>query len=616
MKSILPYIFSLLLWLTLGLSYLKSQEALLARQSNPKQKFQVLDAPPIAPPFLLNLTRWVENNFYELKLSPGGVVLDTLIESPAGIHVRFAQSYSGKKIYDATLKINLTKAYQAQSALNNLKEFIAGEESDLEFKADARNSVLALFPDHFYEIKEMDSCYFVHERKLVSAYRATILERLTLKAFEIAIDARSGALLTKENLSVHYCLAETTAQGFVYNPDPLTRARKPYQRGTNFADNNDQNNSELDAARELVSLHGCKQVAGVYTLEGPFVKIVDMLPPRIAPVTSVDGKFLFNRSEPGFEQVNAYYHTDKFHRYLETIGYGELVNFPIAIDAQGTEEDNSYFTPMGINSHIVFGTGGVDDAEDADVIIHEYGHAMTHSAAPGTNQGAERRGLDEGYGDYFAASYSLRQSPFRWQQIYSWDGHNEFWEGRVVNSMRAYDPDFARQNIYAAGMVWASALGHAMELIDPTEADKIVAQSMYMLESHITLPDAAQLVLQAENNVSAGKNRWAYVHAFCLRNLLPSDKCQSASIEEALNPPFPPIYPNPAADYLALNLRGFSFMVQVEIFDREGKRVYENVAPPALQSLEIKNLPEGLYFIVLKEGNQIQYKTKLVISRR
>jgi hypothetical protein len=600
------------------ISHLKveAQQVLRATPSFPLHSRLHIFAPtPIPQPFLPNLTQWVENNFPELKLLPGGVVLDTLIKSPAGIHVRFAQTYKGKKIYDATLKVNLTRAYEAQSAINNLKIFSIEDSSNLEFKTNAYNAVLSFFPESFYKIKKIDSCYFIHKGELKAAYRAFLLERSTLKAIEAVMAASSGVLLSKEILSVNYCLAETTAQGFVYNPDPLTRKGKHYQIGTNFADNDDQNNPELDAARSLASLHGCKRANGVYTLNGPFVKIIDMLSPYIPPVTSSAGKFLFNRSQPGFEQVNAYYHIDTFHRYLESIGYGNLVNYPIAIDAQGTQEDNSYFTPQGSDSYIIFGTGGVDDAEDADVIIHEYGHAMTYSASPGTNRGAERKGLDEGYGDYFAASYSLSQSSFRWQQIYSWDGHNEFWEGRVVNSMRAYQPEWVRQNIYRAGMIWASALAHAMQLIDPKEADKIVAQSMYMLESHITLPDAAWLVLQAENNVTFGKNKWAYVDAFCLRNLLPLDYCQSAGLEEIPSANSVTIYPNPAAEYLALDLRGFLFQVQVKIFDNQGKCVYQDWALPALQSLEVKNLPEGLYFIVLQQGNQI-HKNKFVIARQ
>ena len=70
--------------------------------------------------------------------------------------------------------------------------------------------------------------------------------------------------------------------------------------------------------------------------------------------------------------------------------------------------DQSVFIGNSGNSYLLFGEGGVDDAEDADVIIHEYAHAISYAASPETNSGTERRGLDEGLGDYFAAIYSYQ----------------------------------------------------------------------------------------------------------------------------------------------------------------------------------------------------------------
>ena len=92
-------------------------------------------------------------------------------------------------------------------------------------------------------------------------------------------------------------------------------------------------------------------------------------------------------------------------------------------------KDNSHYSPTG--NWISFGTGGVDDAEDPDVIWHEYGHAIQYSFAAGWGDG-ECAALGEGYADYWAASYSRwagqwtkDDAPYSW--VYKWDGHNEFW---------------------------------------------------------------------------------------------------------------------------------------------------------------------------------------------
>ena len=82
----------------------------------------------------------------------------------------------------------------------------------------------------------------------------------------------------------------------------------------------------------------------------------------------------------------------------DTLGFGALHDFPIRVDPQGTPEDNSTFRFIGADksSYIIFGRGGVDDAEDADVLVHEYGHALSNAASPSSNVGFERTALDEG----------------------------------------------------------------------------------------------------------------------------------------------------------------------------------------------------------------------------
>ncbi|MCS6906081.1 MAG: T9SS type A sorting domain-containing protein [Bacteroidia bacterium] len=584
---------------------------------NSVSKFQSFNLEPISQPFLPELQKWIKKQYPFLQFLPGDLTIDTLIQSPAGIHARFAQTYKGKKIYDASIKVNLNLEFQVQSTISNLKNYSITSTEHLAFGLPAQSTIQNILPPSKYQITNWDSCYFVQGIELIAAYRVTVLEISTLKAWEIIIDANGGKILRQEILSAYYCAPpETTVQAYIYKPDPLTKKRKYYQPNTNFSDNHDQDNVDLNAARELVRLEGCEYKYGTYFLIGPNVQIVNLLFPNIEPVTSSRNQFFFTRSHPGFEQVNAYYHIDQFHRYLEKLGYGSLVNYSIKVDAQGSQEDNSYFTPSGTDSFIIFGTGGVDDAEDADVIIHEYGHAITYSAAPNTNIGAERRGIDEGYGDYLAAIYSRKIDSFRWQEIYTWDGHNEFWPGRIVNSRQVYYPEIARQNIYIPGTIWASALAHAMEMIAEEEANKIVLQSMYMLESNITLPEAAQLVLQAENNITSGKNRWAYIHAFCVRNILPPDQCQSANIEETIESSSAPlIYPNPTDDFLILDLRNYAFEVELQILDVHGKTIYQQYHLPALQSLEIKNFPQGLYYLRLHKKNKTLYSTKLLVQR-
>src|SRR2546423_14028411 len=67
-------------------------------------------------------------------------------------------------------------------------------------------------------------------------------------------------------------------------------------------------------------------------------------------------------------------------------------------------QDNSFETDPP-KDEIRYGKGGVDDAEDAEVILHEYGHAI-HDGS-GFVFGSEEAGaISEGFGDYWAVDFS------------------------------------------------------------------------------------------------------------------------------------------------------------------------------------------------------------------
>ena len=67
-------------------------------------------------------------------------------------------------------------------------------------------------------------------------------------------------------------------------------------------------------------------------------------------------------------------------------------------------QDNSFATDHPKNE-LRFGKGGVDDAEDAEVILHEYGHALHF--AQGFVFGSARAGaISEGFADYWAVTVS------------------------------------------------------------------------------------------------------------------------------------------------------------------------------------------------------------------
>jgi hypothetical protein len=330
------------------------------------------------------------------------------------------------------------------------------------------------------------------------AYRTR--ERLTTpdhRWWERFHHAETGVLLSEQDLLVHFAQdADTTVSGLVFNPDPLTQAGVAY--GGIYTDLNDGNGAVLNPLRVNKNFRASFS-GGVFSLSSPAVVIQDFDPPTVAPAVSSTPQFSFSRSDDGFEDVNAFYHIQTLKNHTTALGFS-AVPYAIPVDPHAINgQDNSFFDYGTTPPRLYFGEGGVDDAEDADVVVHEYGHAISQAIVPNTNFGDERRALDEAFGDYWAVSYSRHLNAFGWQKVFGWDGHNEFWSGRsAVNTTQKLYPGLTFNNIYAHTQVWVDALMRSWPHVGRDEMDALVLEAAHQWTSGMTFRGAAELVLQAD----------------------------------------------------------------------------------------------------------------------
>ena len=77
-------------------------------------------------------------------------------------------------------------------------------------------------------------------------------------------------------------------------------------------------------------------------------------------------------------------------------------SFTVKIDQYGGD---SYQTDKPYR--IRLGKGGVDDAEDGEVIVHEYGHAVHASQVPGYGASLDAGSIGESFGDYLSVTVGL-----------------------------------------------------------------------------------------------------------------------------------------------------------------------------------------------------------------
>ena len=352
----------------------------------------------------------------------------------------------------------------------------------------AGTHTLASTPDPVWLVVGMQ--WIPAERR--ESYRASPLKRVRTWYDQ------SGRAIDSLDLIRRWDSWDTTIASKVYLPDPLSVANVPY--GGQYVDSNDGNAAVLDQVQSLVGLKLTWNGAG-FVLANSAAVVQEFDPPTVAVPILPGPTAFFSRSDAEFEMVNALYHIYQWKQRMANLGYPSMVSYPIPIDVNAYNGADLSAFDYGTNPpKLYFGEGGVDDAEDADVVIHEYGHAMAYGAAPGTNINTQRQALEEAICDYFAVSWSLVHSPNRWQNVFTWDGHNEFWNGRsAINSQLKMYPGLLFTGPYSHTTVMVDALVRGRQRLGGTIMDGLVMEALYGLTSGTTFRQFAELVLHADS---------------------------------------------------------------------------------------------------------------------
>ncbi|MEU4996876.1 M36 family metallopeptidase [Streptomyces sp. NPDC021622] len=209
----------------------------------------------------------------------------------------------------------------------------------------------------------------------------------------------------------------------------------------------------------------------------------------------------YGRHDDQFEQVMAYFWVNESQEYLQSLGFGtELPGAndraqPVRINQWGA--DNSYFTDK--KAEIRFGKGGVDDAEDAEVVIHEYGHAVHHAQVPGFGTSVEAGSIGEAWGDYLAVSVgAYADAKYGWPAkadlacVADWDAVSY---SDAPHCLRRIDSDktYADREgeVHADGEIWSRALFDIRGELGARTADRIIVNAQFGFAPDTSFEDAA-----------------------------------------------------------------------------------------------------------------------------
>ena len=567
----------------------------------------------LANSWLTQHTAWNTKNISEFNLY-------FRHKGPSGETLRFQQTLSGIPVYDSEIAIHISPNNQVTYFTTTLKKEIKNVVTTPKISSEkalllSKNAIKASGLISYQDAKLM----VLNQDNTTQLIYKVVLEPndLPIGSWEVLVNAKDGTIISAKDKAVYHdnkhrkkkakntTAVRATGSGFVFDPDPLSAAGVAY--GGNYVDGNDATNAQLDAARSNVTLLDITFSGGMYSLVGPYAEVMDFESPNEGLFAQASNVFNFNRQQQGFEAVNVYYHVDHSMRYInETLGitltplvYSSGVRF----DPHGLNgADNSYY--LGGSNRIAFGEGCVDDAEDADVVIHELGHGI-HDWITGGNL-SQVNGLSEGCGDYWAQSYSRSLGQWssgdpQYNYMFDWDGHNVCWGGRITNYGATYPGGLVGQ-VHTDGQMWASVLMEIYDIIGRTKTDAAFLEGLAMTGSSTNQQDAAIAVRQAAvDMVVAGRYGFTCTDVdviearFAARGYtLPTVDCEALSIpDEELKTLT--IYPNPTNGIV--NFDGLQHTYNAGLYNITGQKILDTTLSPTANYLDIQTLAAGIYFL-------------------
>jgi hypothetical protein len=311
----------------------------------------------------------------------------------------------------------------------------------------------------------------------------------------------------------------STGTARVFLPNPVA-----YLGDQSLTDQKDSDYTALQPAYQVVTL---TNLDGSGYLVGDWANIRSNAG---APAYSSDNTFLYNRHDDQFEQVMAYYWVTEAQKYIQSLGFGSTYR-PINMESQDVRinqwgVDNSY----SWDKHDVlrFGKGGVDDAEDAEVILHEYGHAMLDSQSDpfgSFGASADAGAIHEGFGDYWAVTVSSLIAPTADPAcVADWDSVSYTTDPphclRRVDENLHY-PEDLNGRVHHDGQIWSRALWDIRGALGNVKADTIVLEAQFDFATDSTMPDAAQVTVDTAQRLYGNREARAVRMAFESRGILP-----------------------------------------------------------------------------------------------
>ncbi len=422
-------------------------------------------------------------------------------KSLSGDHTRFQQTVDSLPVFGAYVTVSLPKETSGQPFV--LSRYLPRTGPvDREVRLDGAEAVtrveqlLTVSDGDLRGPVAVEAVFFAEEGRLVRSWQVVVPTTEPLGTWLIVLRADSGALLLRQNLL-------RFDSGRVFNPNPAKTSGGAIPPP---ADCDSAPNESL-----LAGQYQTKTLLGITPaqnqLRGQFV---DLTAPGIIGGYKPAGQaidsghnYIYSCSDDRFEEVMTYYHVDTVQRKIQSLGFvgaTGILDQPIAAHAHYFSDCNAFYDPTSDGIHFGDSDDGgcspkTDVAEDADVIVHEYGHAIQDDQIPafgfGTaSQTEQAAAMGEGFGDFLSSAIFGDPCLGEWVNFGTTACAGS--EGlRTLDNSKHYPEDFEAcrpappfvAEPHCAGLIWGGALWDLVESLGNDLAARDLVLTL-VLESH------------------------------------------------------------------------------------------------------------------------------------
>lgn len=431
-----------------------------------------------------------------LKLDPSlpGVTLAGRRDTPMGQVYEFTQATDGVPVYGAELKVHFNREGRVVGLTNtSVPSAKLGSISPSVKPEQAVESARGHVPPGPVDEPEGGDLPRPSTKLVIYAETGTptlaweVILYTPGPTWQLFVHAQTGNVLAPAKDLNRYVTG--TGQVFLVNAVVATR-------DNTLRDNKDAASAVPSGAYRSVSLLG---LDGTGFLDGPYASSSTTK----RRVSSSSQTFVFDRSNNGFSETMGYYFLDYAQRYIQSLGFSSVNNRQQVFSVDRYKKDNSFY--QSSTKTITYGTGGVDDAEDAEVIWHEYGHSILDNQVPGYGTSLEADSIGEGFGDYLAGTLGAQLSGgFQDLCIADWDATSYTSTTppclRRLDGTKHYPEDIVGE-VHDDGEIWSAALWQIRVAIGAAKADTVILQHHFLLTANTSFNQAANALVTAAINL-------------------------------------------------------------------------------------------------------------------